>query len=345
VSTVGGHLAQLAVLAEALTDHDTYLVTVPSPQAESALPGIRRYVVRQILRNPAAFLANAVQSLRIFLRERPDVIVTTGAGDALPTTLIAAALGAPVVFVESFARVRRPSLFGRLARRWCDLVLFQWPALEAAYPRGTRVAPLFQFGATVRPPATPALLILTGTHTRGFERLLEAVDSLVQQGRLANRVSAQIGHSRYVPRNYPCFRFLPHDDLMREIDRADVVITHDGSASIGESLSRGRPTVVVPREVAHGEVSYGSEQQLARHLAALGYVVLLEEPSDLPTVLENLRIERAIPPPLDGPDAREVLRGYLARLGPGTATPPRRTAADGESLRIALIAPVRPCES
>src|SRR5438132_3310580 len=129
VSTVGGHLAQLEAIAPAADGHDCYLVTVPSPHATYALPGIRRYFVRQVLRNPVNFLFNFVQSVWILLKERPQVIITTGAGDALPTVFLGAALGSMVVFIESLARVRAPSLFGRIVHRWCDTILIQWPEL------------------------------------------------------------------------------------------------------------------------------------------------------------------------------------------------------------------------
>src|SRR5437867_711663 len=133
VSTAGGHLAQLAALAPAAHGHDCYLVTVPSPHVRSILPGMRRYFVRQIARNPANSVANFVQSLRILLKERPDAVITTGAGDALPTVFLAAAIGSTIIFVESLARVDRPSLFGRLIQRWCDAVMVQWPELKNSY--------------------------------------------------------------------------------------------------------------------------------------------------------------------------------------------------------------------
>src|SRR5207249_9832505 len=90
IATLGGHLAQLELLQPASQGHDAYLVSVSSDHALQAMPGMRRYLVRQILRNPALLLVNTIQSLRIILRERPQVVITTGAGDALPTVLLCA---------------------------------------------------------------------------------------------------------------------------------------------------------------------------------------------------------------------------------------------------------------
>ncbi len=176
IATLGGHLAQLELLQPASHGHDAYLVSVSSDHALQAMPGMRRYMVRQILRNPALLLINSIQSLRIILRERPQVVITTGAGDALPTVFLCALLGCVVVLVESFARVSRASLFGRLVRHWCDVVLYQWPELRWDYPTGIQVAPLFQFAEAPHPlQPSPTVLVLTGTHSRGFERLLIAI--------------------------------------------------------------------------------------------------------------------------------------------------------------------------
>ena len=345
VGTVGGHLTQLEVLHEAVHEHDVYLVTVPSPHAQYALTGIRRYEVRQILRNPVKFLRNALQSLRIFLRERPDVVITTGAGDAGPTVLIAAALGSRVVFVESFARVGRPSLFGRLFHRWCDLVLYQWPNLKAVYRRGTRISPLFTPSRTRREiPASPSILVLTGTHTLGFTRLLQAVDEQVASNRLAGRVMAQIGHSIYIPQHCEYFRFLPHEDLKRKLSDADVVITHDGSASIGEALSLGKPILVVPRKAAEREVSYRSDQQLARHLAEHGLVVLVGDPARLPEAFERLQTLPQREIDSGAPSAIEVIRSFVARRvepSPSSAGSDNRIP-QAEGLRVVVVSPANP---
>jgi len=345
IATSGGHLAQLELLAPAVRGFDAYVVTVPSDQASDVFRGSRRYFVRQILRNPASFVVNFVQSLRIFLKERPEAVVTTGAGDVLPTVLIAAALGSTVVFVESFSRVSKPSLIGRIARRWCDRVFVQWAELQGAYPTATHVTPLFAIRTYLGPiPASPSILVLTGTHTRGFERLLETLDGLTGTGRLAGRVVAQIGHSTYVPHMFESFRFEAHQDLLHRMEAADIIITHDGAASIGEALSLGKPTVVVPRMASAGEVSYSSAQDLARHLARSGMVALAEDPQDLPDAIAHVRDLARVPPLADVPRGIDLIRQFLEERAHG----PRRGSFDEGSARragsIVLVAPANPWE-
>lgn len=323
VSTTGGHLAQLEMLANSLRDYRSYVVTVRSSQTYGALGGLAHYEIRQVLRNPANFLVNVLQSLRVYLEERPDAVITTGAGDALPTVFLAAILGSQVVFVESLARVNRPSMFGRMVHRWCDLVLVQWPELLRAYPRGILVSPLFGLSAPQETlPPDPAILILTGTHSRGFEYLLKTVDNDIESRRVTGKVTAQIGHSSYIPRNYRSFQFLPHDELLQYLDGCDIVITHDGSASIGEALARGKPTIVVPRSVERGEVSYRSDKELARHLAELRLVVIAEDPAQLDVALSDIRSRGRRESMQASPAAGSVIKSFL-QSQPATHKRPR----------------------
>jgi len=344
IATLGGHLAQLELLRPASQGHDAYLVSVSSDHALQALPGMRRYVVRQILRNPALLLVNTIQSLRIILRERPQVVITTGAGDALPTVLLCALLGCGVVLVESFARVSRASLFGRLVRHWCDVVLYQWPELRRDYPTGIQVAPLFQFEDTPhRLPRSPTVVVLTGTHSRGFERLLMAIDKLVAAGALPGQVQAQVGRSTYVPRAFPSFRFTSHDLLMRMIESADVVITHDGSASIGEAVSRGKRTIVVPRR-PHEETSYNSDQQLARRLASLGWVTVVDDLDQLAEAVVSPARGKMERIGSGAPEAVQTIVDFMRTLrvdGPRASRSSRVSSVSG-SLSVVLISPVNP---
>jgi len=341
VSTAGGHLTQLAALAVAARGHDCYLVTVRSPHVGYVLPGMRRYFVRQILRNPANFVANFVQSVRILLKERPDAVITTGAGDALPTVLLAAAVGSTTIFVESLARVDQPSLFGRLIQRWCDAVMVQWSELRTAYPRAVVIAPVLGMPAVrSKPPPDPSILVLTGTHTRGFERLLKSLDERFAGG----KISFQIGHSRYLPRHGEFFRFAPHEELVARMKAADIVITHDGSASIWESLLCGKSTIVVPRRSSAREVTYQSGQYLARHLAKLGLVVLVENPDRVGTAIEELRTRFPQGISFNHPDPVETLRKYLfERKLPIFQTIDSRRGPKGVSTII--VTPANPWEA
>src|SRR5439155_20099309 len=117
--------------------------------------------------------------------------------------LWAACLGIPVVFVESMARTKNPSLFGRIINRFAKLTVVQWRGLSNAYANAILAAPIFRPRGTRHVvPLVPKIVVLTGTHSRGFDRLLASIDELLDRGELHANVFAQIGHAGYRPRNY-----------------------------------------------------------------------------------------------------------------------------------------------
>ncbi|NPA90797.1 MAG: hypothetical protein GXO55_05045 [Chloroflexi bacterium] len=70
------------------------------------------------------------QSMWILARARPQVILQSGPGLAVPLSLLGKLLGARVIYVENGARVRHPSLTGRIMYRFADLFFVQWPELQ-----------------------------------------------------------------------------------------------------------------------------------------------------------------------------------------------------------------------
>jgi UDP-N-acetylglucosamine:LPS N-acetylglucosamine transferase len=315
-ASTGGHLSELETLSDIFRSRETFLVTTLSPYSDSVMPMIRRRYVRRIARNPANLVVNFFQSVRILLQERPDTIVSTGAGDCVFLMLVGASLGIPVVFAESMARVSTMSLTGRMVHRWSTLILVQWPSLLDRYPNAVLISPSIQPKKPVYAlPALSAIVVLTGTSEHGFERLLRGLDQLIEGGKLPSSVFAQIGHSEYVPRNYRYVRFLPHSQLIDAIRASDLVITHDGAGSMREALGLGKRTLVFPRRSRSGELAYQSRSELAVHLAALGWIEIVEDPLDIPRVLANRPAGNHSPHGEDGRDPKQVLAEFLNFLG------------------------------
>ena len=75
------------------------------------------------------------------------------------------------------------------------------------------------------------VFVAVGTQKFPFNRLLKAVDELIEQGRLEEEVFAQVGHSDYVPRNYAYKDFLSKEEFQSCIERCDLLITHSGVAT------------------------------------------------------------------------------------------------------------------
>ena len=89
--------------------------------------------------NAARNLGLAWRSLR---RERPDVVVSDGAGVAVPFFFVAKLLGIRTVFVEVVDRMTSRTLTGRLVYPIADLFCVQHAEQRTLYPRAESIGPL-----------------------------------------------------------------------------------------------------------------------------------------------------------------------------------------------------------
>jgi UDP-N-acetylglucosamine:LPS N-acetylglucosamine transferase len=135
VASSGGHWVQLRRLAPAFEGEDVaYLTTDPGYRAHVGTA--RFYVVNDANRwNKPALVRCALKILWVVLRERPGVVVSTGAAPGYLAIRCARALGARTVWIDSIANVEELSLSGRMASTAADLCLTQWPHLAAGQVR------------------------------------------------------------------------------------------------------------------------------------------------------------------------------------------------------------------
>jgi beta-1,4-N-acetylglucosaminyltransferase len=130
VASAGGHLLQLLLLADAWQGIPHVWVTLEREDARSLLADETvHYGYGPTTRDVPKLFRNLFLAVRLVRRLRPAVVITTGAGIAVPFAWVARFSGAKVVYVESLTRIERPSLSCRLIRPVADRVYVQWPEL------------------------------------------------------------------------------------------------------------------------------------------------------------------------------------------------------------------------
>jgi UDP-N-acetylglucosamine:LPS N-acetylglucosamine transferase len=138
VSSGGGHWTELLRVRPALQEFDAAWVTVRRSY-ERDVSGARFYAIRDATRwSKLALLVMAVQLAVIMLRERPDVVVSTGAAPGYAAIRLGRWLGARTVWLDSMANVDELSMSGRIVGPYADLWLTQWSHL--AGPDGPEFA-------------------------------------------------------------------------------------------------------------------------------------------------------------------------------------------------------------
>lgn len=96
-----------------------------------------------VRRNPLSWFVGAFLSLLVVIRQRPDVVITTGAGIVVFFCIFAKVFGAKLIFIESMARVESPTLTARMLYPFADLFLVQWPGLLEYFPKAKYAGRLF----------------------------------------------------------------------------------------------------------------------------------------------------------------------------------------------------------
>lgn len=127
----GGHLTELLYLLEAFEGHDIFFVTYDSPRTKT-LP-YKKYLLKNIGTNPILLASAFLKIARIFLKEKPEVIVSTGSEIAIPAFYIAKLMRIRTIFIESWCRVNTQSGTGKIVYPVSDQFLVQWPGLLQLY--------------------------------------------------------------------------------------------------------------------------------------------------------------------------------------------------------------------
>ena len=133
----GGHLEQLMMLKPLMQKYDSILLTENTDYGVK-IDDVKTYYVSQINRKefffPLKLISNACRSFAIILKEKPDVMITTGVLAMIPCALLMKALGRRLIYIESFAKVTSQTLSGKLLYKYADQFYVQWKEMLEFYP-------------------------------------------------------------------------------------------------------------------------------------------------------------------------------------------------------------------
>jgi UDP-N-acetylglucosamine--N-acetylmuramyl-(pentapeptide) pyrophosphoryl-undecaprenol N-acetylglucosamine transferase len=344
----GGHVRQLLDLMPVWSEYHSFLVTEQTALGDSLAGEHRTYFVTHValgqakLGRPGLMIRSAwrnlLESWRVIRAERPDVIITTGAGAVFGIVAWGKIHGAKVIAIESFARFERPSAFMRIASRIADFSILQSARLKPWFPWAMVFDPLRMTDQT-RPEKEPLLFATVGA-TLPFDRLVEAVAELKRSGEIPERVIAQVGVGGACPPELECVETMTFDEIRATVARADLVVCHGGTGSMITALRERCRTVVMPRMFDLAEHYDNHQLEISESFEQRGLVRVARSPDEL---REALRITREIDPPgaTTDPQAlmewlRTTLSGLAARLSSRAAAP---SAAGIQRDAVTLPAP------
>jgi UDP-N-acetylglucosamine:LPS N-acetylglucosamine transferase len=129
-----GQLLKLLEMSGSWSQAPSFYITTLEGLADRLAERGPVYVIGECnRRNPLSALRVLVRCVRTSIKERPDIVITTG---SLPLAIFcfsAKVFGAKIVWIDSIANVERLSMSGRFVRCFADLFLTQWPELASRY--------------------------------------------------------------------------------------------------------------------------------------------------------------------------------------------------------------------
>jgi len=142
VSSPGGHLEQILQLEPICKKYEYFFIVNDIKYLRRDILERTHFITKS--QRDWKFFINLIEAFRIFYKERPSVIISTGAGCAIPVSLVGKFIfECKVIYIESFASVYRPTLTGRIMYYIADLFIYQWEYLRQYFQKGILGGPIF----------------------------------------------------------------------------------------------------------------------------------------------------------------------------------------------------------
>lgn len=135
VSSSGGHWEQLQKLEPLIKKYEGFFVTEKTHFANKKA---KYYLLQTDLKDkwmPVKMTWNVLQTIYIWLRERPDFVITTGTMVAYPFYLLSIFFKKKFIFIETFGRANMPTVAGKKMEKHAALFIVQWETQKRFYKK------------------------------------------------------------------------------------------------------------------------------------------------------------------------------------------------------------------
>lgn len=126
------------------------------------------------------------------------------------------------------------------------------------------------------------ILVTLGTQKEQFTRLLD----YIEKSKIKDEIIVQAGYTKYNSKKMKIFDFIPYEEMIEYIKKANLIITHGGTGSILMPLKEGKKVVACARLCKYGEHVDDHQKQLTEIFKEKKYILELTEDNDLDDLLE-----------------------------------------------------------
>lgn len=137
-----GHLNELLQLRPMFNSFDYHIITEKDKSTIALIDTYGKHIDYLVYGTkskkiiyPFIFLYNCFKSLILFIKIRPQYVITTGTHTAVPMCYFAKLFRKKVIFIETFANSQTKTLSGKLVYPIADLFIVQWEEMLKLYPK------------------------------------------------------------------------------------------------------------------------------------------------------------------------------------------------------------------
>lgn len=135
------HLYMLKTFWE---NKERFWVTFDKEDARSLLQGEKMYpAYYPSNRSLKALAINTHRAIRILRKERPNLIITSGAAPAIPFFYIGKLMGAKTIYIEVFDRIDKSTISGKICYPVTDAFIVEWEEMKKVYPKAINLGSIF----------------------------------------------------------------------------------------------------------------------------------------------------------------------------------------------------------
>lgn len=142
----GGHYEQLLMLKPLMEKYDSIVVTEET-KYKAKIQNQKMYYMKQVNRKEKSLIPymmiNIVRSLKVYRKEKPDMVICTGVLAMIPICLIAKFSGKKLIYIESFAKVTSGTMTGKLLYKFADQFYVQWKSMLKIYPKAIYIGGIY----------------------------------------------------------------------------------------------------------------------------------------------------------------------------------------------------------
>jgi len=144
VGSSGGHLTHLYMLKPFWKDKNRFWVTFDKEDARSLLKDEKMYPCYfPTNRNIKNLIRNTFLAIRVLKKEKPDLIISSGAAVAVPFFYLGKMMGAKLIYIEVFDRIDKPTMTGKMVYPIVDKFIVQWEEMKKVYQKAVNFGSIF----------------------------------------------------------------------------------------------------------------------------------------------------------------------------------------------------------